>query len=324
MKKILFITSKEDEHSDYIIRKISERNYKSDIIRINTEDFASNIIASFNGSNFNVKILDSKRTFCSDEIISVWYRRPLPIKTSYSEDHDVNKFIDSQWKIFLEALYSCTKDNALWVNPLESQIYAKNKIYQLKIAKECGLKIPEVLVTNDKEETKQFFKNHNIICNKSLTVPRYTMNNQQFSYMTKIVDKKIFEENMNSITICPTLFEQYIEKDSDIRVVVFGNEIYAFEILSQTQELSKIDYRGLSPELLKHRQIFLPDNIKNKILNFMKKQNLFFSSMDLVKIKEEYYFIENNNNGQWLWLEYLTGVDLSTRFIELLVNGKIE
>lgn len=53
---------------------------------------------------------------------------------------------------------------------------------------------------------------------------------------------------------------------------------------------------------------------------FLKK----FSSMDFEYTKEkEYYFIENNCNGQWIWFENVTGVDMSSVFIRsLLDSGK--
>ena len=52
-------------------------------------------------------------------------------------------------------------------------------------------------------------------------------------------------------------------------------------------------------------------------------QNLYFSSIDLIlSADNEYYFIENNCNGQWLWLENVTGKNMSDEFIDCILKGK--
>ena len=80
-----------------------------------------------------------------------------------------------------------------------------------------------------------------------------------------------------------------------------------------------VDVRGIEPSQLRHRSLFLPGPIREKVLDFLHRQKLIFSSMDFVVTAEgEYFFIENNCNGQWLWLEYLTGVPMSDSFIRLL------
>ena len=35
-----------------------------------------------------------------------------------------------------------------------------------------------------------------------------------------------FYENKNSLTVCPTFFEEYIDKEYDIRVVVIGKKYF--------------------------------------------------------------------------------------------------
>jgi hypothetical protein len=51
----------------------------------------------------------------------------------------------------------------------------------------------------------------------------------------------------------------------------------------------------------------------------MSYQNLFFSSIDLVCDKNgSYYFIENNYNSQWLWLENITGIKMSDCFVNII------
>lgn len=318
--KVLIITSKFDEHADYIINLMNIRGMSDRVIRLNTEDFRINVEYTFDAKHFNILLRDSDIEFSEYDICSVWYRRPLDEKLVVS-DKGVERFINSQINQFLNGLYYCLHDSALWVNDLQSDMFAKNKLFQLVIATQVGLLIPDVMISNDCNQVDDFFDTHERICNKSLSIPRYTYDGKLYPFMTRMISKVEYETNKDSLVFCPTFFEEYIEKEYDIRVVVMGNNVFAFAMYSQEHELSKIDVRGLSPLQIKHEYIKLPQYIENKILDFMKVQNLFFSSMDFMYSKEgEYYFVENNCNGQWLWLENLTGVNMSDVFIQALLK----
>lgn len=322
MKKVLIITSKNDEHADYIIMKMNERGLAERVIRLNTEDFLNNILYTFDGNGFYIDLYDSKRNFHSSEICTVWYRRPINSKI-LCEDPGVQKFISGQIEQFLNGLYYILGDGVLWINDIKNNLSAKNKLYQLYIANKVGFKTPNVIISNNKEKVRSFIYDNKTICNKSLTVPYYEFQGEEHPYMTRIIHREDIEKNLESISVCPTMFQEYIEKKYDIRVVVFGDNIFAFAIYSQENELSKVDVRGLSPLMVKHQYIELPEDINERIKQFMKKQNLYFSSIDLILAKDnEYYFIENNCNGQWLWLENVTGKNMSDSFIDCILQGE--
>lgn len=318
--KILIITSKFDEHADYIISLLNENGCADRVIRLNTEDFRNNVKYSFNGMHFQILIGDSNISFTDEEVSKVWYRRPLEEKLDIP-DEGVKKFLKSQVKQFLQGLYYCLHESAMWINDLQADMFAKNKLYQLQVADQVGFITPKVMISNDYKQISQFFDDNEIVCNKSLSVPRYSYEGKSYSYMTRLITKEECDKNKESLAVCPNFFEGYIDKEYDIRVVVLEDKIFAFAIYSQDEELAKVDMRGISPLQLRHEFIELPDDIKEKIMLFMKKQNLWFSSMDLIYTKNhEYVFIENNCNGQWLWLENVTGVRLSKVFVEKLLK----
>jgi hypothetical protein len=77
----------------------------------------------------------------------------------------------------------------------------------------------------------------------------------------------------------------------------------------------------VAPHFLEHRLHKLPVEVSRKILAFVRRQGLVFSALDFVLSAEsEYCFLENNPNGQWLWLEMETGFDLSEKLIGLLLG----
>lgn len=321
--KILIITSLDDSHADYIIKALNESGHAQDVIRLNTEDFVFNCDVIFDGSSVDVKIRDSKRHFNSKSIKSVWYRRPDDFKIS-SSDESVKAFIRKQSTAFLRGLYFCCHDTALWINPLPALHRSRVKMQQLQLAQRVGLKIPETIITNNADKALNFFQKHGEVCTKSLDEPNFSLDGFMFPMFTRLVsNENEISENADSIQCCPTLFQQYINKNFDIRVAVFGDKLFAFEIHSQEHELSKLDFRGISPHLIEHKLHNLPTEIENRILDFVRKQGLIFSSLDLVLTNDgTYYFLENNPNGQWLWLEFLTKVDLTSQMIRLLVGSE--
>lgn len=323
--KTLVVTSREDPHADFIIDKFNKQGLSERIIRLNTEDFLSNTVISFNNKSFHVQLKDSQREFANDEITSVWFRRPKRIISDNYNDIAVNTFVEQQANAVLRGLYFCLHDTSLWINPLPAMHRARIKLQQIFLAQKLKFMVPATLVTNKPNEALSFFKEHKLVCNKSLEEPNYFIEGQLYPYLTKLIKKRDDIENVfEGISNCPTLFQEYIDKAFDIRVIVFGNEIFAFEIHSQNDELSKVDFRGKSPDNLEHKLHHLPETISKKIFEFMREQGLIYSAFDFVYSTDgNYFFIENNCNGQWLWLELLTNIKISDKLIDLLLKGRL-
>lgn len=320
--KVLVLTSKDDPHADIIIDKFNKWDLGKQIIRLNTSEFAENCIMEFDGKQAKINIIDSERTFNTNEILSVWYRRPDNVKIQTNDDEFVIKFIERESNTFLNGLYHITHDSAIWINPLPALEKSRQKLYQIYLAQKLKIPTPKTLITNNPEKVLDFFDTtKSKIINKGLSKPWFYYQEELYPYFTRIVEREEILANSDSIKRCTTLFQQFIDKSFDLRVIIFGNKVFAFEIHSQTNEFSKIDVRGASPELLEHKVHKLPKKLEDKLLLFCKIQNLIFSAIDLVYDKNgNYYFLENNSNGQWLWLEFLTGFDLSSEFRKLLLN----
>jgi glutathione synthase/RimK-type ligase-like ATP-grasp enzyme len=219
-------------------------------------------------------------------------------------------------------VYFCCHDEALWVNPLPALHRSRLKLQQLQLARRVGLKVPKTIVTNDAEAAVAFCREVKRACTKSLDEPNFKLDGHLYPMLTRVVDgADEVAARRASIERCPVLFQEYIEKRLDLRVIVMGEMIFPFEIHSQEHPLSLHDSRGVAPHFLEHRLHKLPVEVSRKILAFVRRQGLVFSALDFVLSAEsEYCFLENNPNGQWLWLEMETGFDLSEKLIGLLLG----
>lgn len=316
--KTLFITSLDDSHADYIITILNERGLGDCVVRLNTENFIENCVVSFTETKFEIIIKDSNRKVISNEISTVWFRRPKDFSFK-DEDDRTTSFIHKQSTSLLRGIYFATHDTAKWINPLPSLHRARIKLQQLQLAKTLGFNVPKTLATNNPDAVLDFISTVDSISTKSLDEPNFKTDRYIYPLFNKKLDPTFIKENIENIRNCPTLFQQYIDKKSDIRVVVIGSKIFAFQIYSQDNPLSVEDFRGVTPSLLKHELITLPSDLQEKIFAYLKKQGLTYSSLDFVLSKDDkYYFIENNANGQWLWLELNTGVKISEAIIDEL------
>lgn len=304
---ILIITHKTDFTADFVINKLNQRNisYK----RFNCEDiFLSSFTVKFN-SKFQYSILNEVN------YKSVWFRRTkLPeIKNLSGEER---LYILNETDSFLKNLYSSLP--AKWLSQPDSVYKAENKFLQLKTAQQIGFLIPETIITNSKSELKEFFNqnNENIII-KPISQTRIQYNESAAFIFTNPVTKKVIEE-IEKYDLTPCIFQQNISKEYEVRATVVRDEVFAAAVYSQEDNETKTDWRK---KKLKFVETTLPNEIKQLCVQLLKKLNLEFGAIDLIKTPEgKYVFLEINPNGQWAWIENQTGQKISEAIINFLAQ----
>lgn len=304
-KMILIITHKTDYTADYIINILNER--KINYYRLNCEDIFEKRISI---KSDLIPIINNKSNFKS-----VWFRRTkLPIFKGVTEYE--YKFLMNEYEVFLKNLF-CIID-AKWISDPYSIYKAENKLYQLKLAKKLGFKIPKTLITNCKNELIDFYKkNSEKIIIKPLSQSIIDIGeNQQEHIFTNILSQEHIK-NLENFDLTPCIYQEYIEKDCEFRITVINKKVFVAEIDSQVEEMSKTDWRKGN---LKFYKSSLPEDISMKCVQLVKELNLSFGAIDIIKnIKGEYFFLEINPNGQWVWIENETKLKISHELIKQLI-----
>lgn len=317
-KKTLIISSRQDDHVDFVVSSMNSMGLGDLVVRLNTEDFIDNCDVLFDGMGFEILFRDSGRRLVNNEIKSVWYRRPMDFLID-EPDTNVTEFIYAETNAFLEGVYFCCHDSALWINPLPALYRAEAKMQQIQLAKQVGLRTPHTVISNRPDKILDLFNSSDEVCYKLLGKPN--KRRKTHSLLTQIITRDQVITNRHSIERCPAFFQEYITKRYDIRVIVSGSDIFAVEIHSQTNPLSQFDFRGVAPEQLKHQIHDLPEDIVRLIKEYMQLQGIIFASMDfLLSEGGDYIFLESNPNGQWLWLELLAEVKISRSLIKLMLD----
>jgi glutathione synthase/RimK-type ligase-like ATP-grasp enzyme len=201
----------------------------------------------------------------------------------------------------------------------------------LSLAKKVGFRIPDTLITNKKEEVLSFFnsKQKGIIA-KAVGVGIPIKNIDGYHYYQIVFTKKltinILSENLDSIRFCPSIFQEYIEKDIEIRTFFVDNEYYSMAIFSQNDNKTAIDYRNYNVEKPNRNVPFeLPNEILLKLKKFAKKINCTTGSIDLILNKDsEFIFLEINPMGQYHWLSENCNYYIDKKIAEILIEKSNE
>lgn len=226
---IKIITESEDQVSNEVIEYILAKN--GNIKRINSDIFL----------NFTETILNAGELY---DFQVTWHRRAFKqlnpseiqkypfINQIFAEEDVVNKFLEKK-----------NLENTCYYGGYieESQ---HNKLYDLYLAKKFGLRIPNTIITNTKSELISFIERYKKIITKPIK-DLIRFRNEKYIYFssgTFLINKKDIDLLDEHFAI--SIFQEYIEKEIEIRVFYFDGTFFSMAIFSQNDEKTKIDFRN--------------------------------------------------------------------------------
>jgi ATP-GRASP peptide maturase of grasp-with-spasm system len=273
-------------------------------LRINTEDLLilDSVYISDKKIDFTINV--NGQLFSWKDISFVWFRRGVLnfaklIANSLFIDisDDLKQGIVCHLKCEKETLIEYLHRLLLTKPHINSPLtYNVNKLFCLKMARDCGLMIPETIICENKSKLKSHFTEY---VTKSLSNVPFFHDLKTETNHTTLSNKVSYNEISNRFFI--SLFQEEIKKEFEVRSFVLFNKLYSMAIFSQQDEKTKIDYRNYN-EKKPNRSvpINLPRSIEKKILKFMNKINLNCGSIDLIYSTNNYYvFLEVNPIGQF-------------------------
>ena len=317
---ILIITDlKNDAHAQHVSEELQKLG--KNVIIYNPALYPLDSISTmeFKRNQYNITLNFNDRKIDLSQVKSIWYRRPGDFKISNMLRAEEKEWLQKECNNFFNALWMNLKQS-FWVSKPENIRIANFKLFQLRIATEIGFRIPDSIVTNDIKEAKSFIKHHQDCIIKALSIPIINSKDEVAFIYTHLITEKD-KQHLYSIKYGPSYLQEFVPKKSDIRVTVIGKSIFAAEIDSSIFQESSIDFRKIESYDLPHKEIKLPNKIKNKCLKMVKRLGLQFGAIDLILTKKgEYVFLEINPNGQWLWIEEMTGMPLTKAMCNLLCH----
>lgn len=325
---VLIVTEPDDVHAVLVKLALERKKVRCDLLFSADMPSKQKNSMSISNDKFSWRTLSSSEDRVSryDKHFDViWWRRAQRPYIPESIHEDDISFVRRENAIYHDSIPYILDNKAWWVNPIASHQKTRSKIIQLKTAQHCGFKLPETLVSNSPEEIRDFMRRHEEViykpfCPKVWSEP----NGIKIIYTDKISEDDLPSDNL--LQMVPGIYQQYINKKYEIRATCFGSMICAVTIDSQTHPLGITDWRKIPGHELALAEIVLPNAIKSKLIQFMKKMGIVFGCFDfIVTPEDDIIFLEVNEQGQFLWVEQCLPSQLYLDlFSEFLINMQFD
>ncbi|MGW2598719.1 ATP-grasp domain-containing protein [Streptomyces klenkii] len=242
-------------------------------------------------------------------VSTVWWRRPsldqrLP-EGALDEDqvHFVNTNCKATLRSFLRGSFTGT-----WVSSPEATDRAADKLHQLNVARRLGLRVPDTLLSNDPASVRAFHRRHG-----GRVIIKAALNSSRVFLATRPADlDRVSDAQIRAV---PGLYQEFIPGTAHLRVNCFGTDIHAALI-----ETDALDWRpDINVPISAHR---IDAALQKQLIALLEALDLRTGVMDL-KISDhgETVWFEVNPQGQFLFLEPLTGQNLLAAFTEFLLRA---
>lgn len=325
--KIVIVAShNKDQSALFLMKRLEEIGQPARLI--NFGEFPTvmrGTILFEKGINTSLTSSDNFR-FDSDSVKSIWWRRPQgPVKTT--KVSLLQKYIQNESEIALSCLLSFLK-GVTWVSEPEATRIANRKPLQLALAKQIGFNVPETCVSNKPEDVKAFIDRHYDVplimkavgsSYIRLTHDPEDKSRKNRAIYTRVVDVDLLIENINRVVNCPFILQEAVIKDSDIRITVVGDRVFASEIvIEKNASVLNLDWRhhDVKRKYLMHK---LPQELAEYCVRLVSSLGLKFGCIDMgFSKKNGYAFFEINPQGQWMPSEQLVGHPISITLANLL------
>lgn len=297
---------------------------KADFIKITIEDVFinfTNVVVDINN-----QLILYKNKSLNETVNVVWYRHFMKpqqfISSTESKFYSqLNKELHSEVKFFTEFIYECLKHKK-WVSSYPS-IYL-NKFTVLNHAAKHGINIPKSKILNTRANAIDFLKECGT---KSLLIKQFSDHSRGY-YVDNDTSYFSFAKGLNNDDIktlnasfFPTLFQEKIDTDYEIRVFYIDGTFYASAILCaagyHTDDRKKI----MSQSNIHHVAYELPKVLKQQLTKLMNTLDLAVGAIDLIKSKNgNYYFLEVNPIGQYLYESEKCNLHIAKHIAEYLIK----
>jgi glutathione synthase/RimK-type ligase-like ATP-grasp enzyme len=303
---ILIITHKEDYTADFVIEKLNARRIP--YYRFNCEDCLNmNLSVQYDGL-FPKVLIDGH-----SEFRSIWYRRTkLPIVSAQNREEQL--YLVKETDAFMHNLFGLIKGR--WLSDPFSIEKAENKFLQLAIAKRIGLLVPDTIIGTSRSKVKEFIVGHEKVIVKPISSGRVHYKDGTAKLIFSNVVPTATIESFEEFDYTPAIFQEYIDKEYEVRVTIVDRRVFSAKVESQLDPESAIDWR-------RKKRRFEPFNlsgeIEEKCFQLMNELGIGFGAFDFIKSKSgEFWFLEVNPNGQWVWIERDTDLKISEAIINFL------
>ncbi len=255
----------------------------------------------------------------------VWIRRPNPPMHNSDVTEADRDFAQTEYKWHSRSvLYLLEHLPVRCINPYSASRVINNKAVQLHLASLCGFNTPASLLTNSPAEVREFL-NHpsrRAIC-KSFFPHVWKKEGSEAVSVTETFEIKVEDLPTDEVlTYAPAIYQEMIVKEADVRTVLMGTTVYSFLLRTTNNVLDWRQEVGQGRATVK--PVPTPPEVETAVLAFAQKAGIEFGSLDFaVDGDGKWWFLEINEEGQFLWLDgFASGAGIQEKFLAFLTLPK--
>ncbi|MEQ1517548.1 MAG: MvdC/MvdD family ATP grasp protein [Usitatibacteraceae bacterium] len=308
---ILVVSYPEEEHTALVVAHLARAG--REVVQLDLSDFPARCGMAANwacDAEPGFMVNQKGKTIDLGSAGAVWWRRVRPFDVDPSitkEQHRAFVFSETSQAVhgMLDSL-QCE-----WINPREADAAAHHKPLQWSVAHRLGLKLPRTLVTTEVGAAREFIQQ----AGAGKVVFKAFLASIEEWRETRLVEQEDLDR-LELVRYAPVIFQEYIA-GVDLRIMVIGDEIFAAEIDARNTSYP-VDMRMVVGEGIV-KAVTLPKPVQTMLKKLMRSLNLVYGAIDMRRTDAgDYYFLEVNPAGQWLFVEQRTGQPIAQALADKL------
>lgn len=235
----------------------------------------------------------------------IWIRRlEQPVGNPKVAEAD-KKFAAGEYRSFHHAVAYGLETLPVWViNRFSASRFIINKSVQLQFARSCGLRVPRALMSNSPKGVRDFLDhNRNRTISKAFAPhvwQRQSAGGVAITETFELTRDQLPDDEV--LTYAPGIYQDMVVKEFDIRTVLLGERVYSYALRTPLKALDWRQDAGMGK--IEVEILPTPADIERGIVAFAKKAGICFGSIDFaVDMDGNWWFLEINEQGQFLWLD---------------------
>jgi ATP-grasp ribosomal peptide maturase len=314
---VLILADDIDATTDVVVDALATRGV--DVHRVNTAWFPARlrVSARLRRGRWTGTMATPTRHIDLEAVTAVWYRAPRAYEfpSGLSDPERIHANLEAKYGLggVLGSL------PALWVNHPARLADAAYKPAQLALAYECGLRVPDTIVTNDPETVRRFTGTGATVT-KVLGSNTLTEEGMQKLTFTRLLDSADLAD-LRGVETTTHLLQRWVPKAHEVRLTVIGEDVTAAAITAHSPE-GLVDFRS-DYDHLTYQLVDPPDPVIEGVRRLMARMGLVYAALDFVVAPDNNWtFLEINAGGQFGWIEDKTGAPLTAQLTDLLAKGQ--
>ncbi len=195
-----------------------------------------------------------------------------------------------------------------WVNHPEATRRAEMKFVQLRAAHEAGLAVPRTLISQDPAEIRAFCAGRRVIVKAIAGTVKTPL-------MAQDVTPALLA-NDAALRLSPAIWQERVDGTEHLRVHIFGQHIVAAHLACP-----ELDWRVHLEKTIVTQTRLAPE-IEARLRSVMAALDLRMAIFDLkIDSQGQVWWLEVNPQGQFLFIEGMSGLPLADTFADFLVES---